>query len=603
MMGEKKGSLLMLQNNNKKQIKLRHIIHFEYKIGMTLVELMVAMAILSIILTGLVAMFVSAIESTHQGYMIKESYGNARSAMEILSRDLERACSLANRGEKVQFYGTPTALTFVTMLDNGQVGRVTYFFAPSPSIPVFETWLPLGPKEENNLPDRIAKEKGMKREINKIPNVNTAYFFDDIRSKIQEALPASCDVTTIENILNTLIHINTDPFPEVQTELNVGNQFSNEEQAYYVRIQPMALFRIEESAKANIIDMEMKKGYIDSSGISVQLMPEPDLSATENPFSFTGYSNIDALLHTFLIEGVGTQSGISMVNPIEIQTPSVNVVKDLRNCIGNPNYQVIDENFINDLITIRKIELRLLLMQVYNSRQFCNEWYNLLQNPSNVLAITGQGGILNLSPYIWSYDLSIARRDQMYLYQLLTGGTGNPTLLLKPPPREVLYNFWETNGFDPQDYVLSDGFGAHAYLIDENNGLITSNDLIFPGNLFSYQSEENQTSMYFNDVRSIPLYSHYLSLSSESVSVQDAECITAFLDRVWADMKGTDPSQSSPFATIFFERLPVRITVSAWVCSEKPQPGLSDFRRWFSQSIDVPCGLRTPQPRRMPAGM
>ncbi len=35
---------------------------------MTLVELLVAMAILSIILTGLVTMFVSAIETTHQGY-------------------------------------------------------------------------------------------------------------------------------------------------------------------------------------------------------------------------------------------------------------------------------------------------------------------------------------------------------------------------------------------------------------------------------------------------------------------------------------------------------------------------------------------------------
>ncbi|MGC9055190.1 MAG: PilW family protein, partial [Candidatus Hydrogenedens sp.] len=115
----------MLQNNNKKQVELLYTSDTKYRTGMTLIELVVAMAILSIILTGLVTMFVSAIESTHQGYMVKESYGNARSAMEILSRDLERACTLANRGEKVQFYGTPTALTFVTMLDNGQVGRVT----------------------------------------------------------------------------------------------------------------------------------------------------------------------------------------------------------------------------------------------------------------------------------------------------------------------------------------------------------------------------------------------------------------------------------------------------------------------------------------------
>lgn len=595
-MGEKKGSLPMLLNSNKADLLLSHNIKiFEYKRGMTLIEVVVAMAILSIILTGLVTMFVSAIESTHQGYMIKESYGNARSAMEVLARDLERACTLANRGEKVQFYGTPTALTFVTMLDNGQVGRVTYFFAPSPSIPVFETWLPIGPKD--NLEDRLEKEKGMKREANKIPNLDVTAYMDNIFSKIQANLPSNCDVVTVVNLLNSLL-IGGDPFPEVQLGRNAISQFLSGEQAVRVYIQPMALFRVEEITKTNIIDLELKKGIISVGDTEIQLIPEPDLSSVENPFSFTGYTSIDALLHAFLIEGTGTQSGVSLVSAVENQTPAVNVVKDLRNTIDNPNYQTIDANFINDLITIRKTELRLLLMQIYNSRQFCNEWFNLLKNPSNVLAITGQGSILNLSPYIWSYDLSIARKDQMYLYQMLTGGTGNPGTT-----SSVLYNFWETNGFNPVDYVLSDGFGAHAFWIDEANGLITSSDLLFPGNLFSYQSEENQTSMYFNDVRSIPLFSHYLSLPSESLTMEQAECLTAFLDRVWTEMKGTDPSQTSPFATIFFERLPVRITVSAWVCSEKPQPGVSDFRRWFSQSIDIPCGLRTPQPRRMPAGM
>ncbi len=586
MTGEKKGLLPMLQKCNRgKNTKVAG--------GMTLIEVVVAMAILSIILTGLVAMFVSAIESTHQGYMIKENYANARSAMEVLSRDLERACTLASRGEKVQFYGTPTALTFVTMLDNGQVGRVTYFFAPSPSIPAFDTWLPIGPKE--NLADRIEKEKGMKKEANKIPNVATGFFFDDILDRVQTDLPSNCDVNIILGTLNSLVA--GDPFPEVQSEINVGNQFSVEEQAYRVRVQPMALFRVEERGETNIIEMKLKNGSINLTGVADQLLPEPSITDVENPFAISGYTGIDALLHSFLVEGTGTQVSVSMVNPIENQTLTINIIKDLRNCIGNPNYQTIDTNFISDLITIRKIELRLLLMQVY-SRQFCDEWSNLMRNPSNVLAITGQGGILNLSPYIWSYDLSIARRDQMYIYQLLTGGTGNPYT-----ERSVLYNFWETNDLNPADYIMADGFGAHAYWVDENNGLITSTDLLFPGNLFSYQSEENQTAMYFNDIRSIPLFTHYLSVPSASLTAQEAECITAFLDRVWTDMKGTDPSQNAPFATIFFERLPVRITVSAWICSERPQPGVSDFRRWFSQSIDVPCGLRTPQPRRMPAGM
>jgi len=150
---------------------------------------------------------------------------------------------------------------------------------------------------------------------------------------------------------------------------------------------------------------------------------------------------------------------------------------------------------------------------------------------------------------------------------------------------------------------LADGFGARAFWIDEANTFTTATDLLYPGAIFSYQSEENITAMYFNDVRNIPLYMNYLSSPPESISEEEIGCATAFLDRIWTEMRGTDPSKTAPFASIFFDRLPVRITISAWIMSEKPRPGISDFRRWFSQSIDIPCGLRTPQQRRMPAGM
>ncbi len=599
---EKKGSLPMLPNNRIKYLTIcwrKNTAHY----GMTLVELLVAMAILSIILTGLVTMFVSAIETTHQGYMVKENYGNARASMEMLARDLERACTLANRGEKIEFYGNPNALTFLTILEDGKVGRVTYFFAPSPSIPTFETWLPLS-SADSDVVKRIGKEYDMKKEANRIPILSTskdyanAHNLDEekiilvnIPVGVSENLPGYCNQENIENTLNTLVGVEN-LFPDVVP----FGEILNSENEYRVLVQPMALFRIEESGMTNIADMKMRYSPNNSAEFTEIKLPEPDINDVDDPFNEN--TSIEALLHAFLVEGVGTQTEVSMVSPVENQTPEINIVKDLRNYVDNPNYQTIKADFIRDLINIRKAELRLLLMQMYDPVRYCNEWYNLLKIPYNRQAMGNNGNVMGLSPYVWSYDLFISRRDQVYMFQLF-GGEKRAASLSTP----VLYNFWQAEGLNPIDYIIADGFGAHAYWIDEARGLTTSTDLLFPGCLFSYQSEENTTAMYFNDIRTIPVLSHYLTLPGNNPSATELDCLTAFLDRLWTEMKGTDPSKTSPFATVFFERLPVQISISAWICSEKPQPNVSDFRRWFSQSIDVPCGLRTPQPRSMPTGM
>lgn len=599
MMVERKGSLPMSLNNRIKYLTIvwrKNNAHY----GMTLVELLVAMAILSVLLTGLVTMFVSAIETTHQGYMVKENYGNARASMEMLARDLERACTLANRGEKIEFYGNPNALTFLTMLENGKVGRVTYFFAPSPSIPPFETLIPIS-STDTDVIKRIGKEYEMKKEANRIPILYTSK--KDINSNEQkiiltkipvgvgESLPGYCNTENIENTLNTLVGAE-DLFPEVVP----FSQLISYEHEYRVLVQPMALFRIEEPGMTNVTDMKMRYSPNNSTETNEVVLPEPDVNDVDDPFNEG--TSIEALLHAFLVEGVGTQTEISMISPVENQTPDINIVKDLRKYVNNPNYLTIKTDFIRDLINIRRAELRLLLMQMYDPERYCYEWFNLLKNPYNRHAIGADESVLGLSPYVWSYDLFISRRDQVYMFQLF-GGERRAAGLNTP----VLYNFWQAEGLNPIDYILADGFGAHAYWIDEARGLITSTDLLFPGCLFSYQSEENTTAMYFNDIRTIPLLSHYLTLPESNPSATELDCLTSFLDRLWTEMKGTDPSKTSPFATVFFERLPVRITISAWICSEKPQPNISDFRRWFSQSIDVPCGLRTPQPRNLPSGM
>ncbi len=343
--------------------------------------------------------------------------------------------------------------------------------------------------------------------------------------------------------------------------------------------------------------MKMKVG---NSSASVEYSPpEVGEAVVDNPFNFQ--DKIDQLMMAYMGEGLGTQVNLSIVNPIEIQSPSTVLSGDFRNFVEDPNYQVIKKDFIKVLEYVREIQFRLYLMQIYDARKFSIDWKNIMLNPANSSALSGGGGVLNLSPYMWSYDLNIPRKDMTILFKLFSADGRDP--LLEDPGSVGLFNYWESYGMNPADYVLADGFGAHAFWIDEASGILSCTDVLYPGAMFSYQSEENETSMYFNDIRGIPLMNRYLSQNFAQLSQDDINCLTAYLDRVWASMVGTDPSKNAPFGSLFFERLPVKITVRAWIVIEKPQPGVSDFVRWFSQSIDIPCGLRSPQPRSLPTGM
>ncbi len=585
----RRNLLLMWQNNNKEYI-FRDL--YVRAVGITLVELLVAMAILSIILTGLVAVFVSAIETTHQGYMTKEGYTTARVAMEVLTRDLERACTLTDQGEKLQFYATPTSLTFLTVLDNGEVGRVTYFIAPSPNIPPFQTYI-LVNLEEGSSRNRIEKERLMKKLVNRLPVTNLDLEIGGNADSLQESLSAGC----LERVRDLLVNPQNKPIPDMSSEVPEPLQDSAE-LGYNVMVQPLALFRIEERGVKNLKDMKIRKGNLQSS--IEFLAPEVNPSIADNPLGIQG-DFVDRLISVYMVEELGSRVDVPVVSPLEFQTPDITLSGDFRNFVDDPNYQVIKEDFVKAILEVRKIQLRLYLMQIYDARKYTIDWYNLMRNPLNSVAFVGGGGVLNLSPYIWSYDLTIPRKDQILLCKLFSYDGRDP--LLQNIDSVGLFNYWESVGMNPADYILADGFGAHAFWIDENAGIQTCTDLLYPGAMFSYQSEENETSMYFNDVRGIPLMNHYLSQDFSQLSVEDINCLTAYLDRLWAVMIGTDPSKNAPFGSLFFERLPVRITVRAWIVIEKPQPGVSDFVRWFSQSIDVPCGLRAPQPRSLPAGM
>jgi prepilin-type N-terminal cleavage/methylation domain-containing protein len=98
--------------------------------GFTLVELLVAVAIFTSLMAGVMLLFTSAVRTVRQAEQIREAYDVARGAMRVLQDDLVSAYSARERGDIFQFYGTPIGMTFIAFVEDEEgvpeLARITY---------------------------------------------------------------------------------------------------------------------------------------------------------------------------------------------------------------------------------------------------------------------------------------------------------------------------------------------------------------------------------------------------------------------------------------------------------------------------------------------
>ncbi len=141
--------------------------------GFTLVEILVAMAIFVVLMSGITALFLGSVRTVRGGYRSMDAFGAARTAMTIMDRDLSVAFTARDQGQKYQFYGRPEGFMFVGALYGGGIGRITYVLHPlvfdDPANPTqkigdrFETEIVESWKETLGIVKQQGKQYGFSR--------------------------------------------------------------------------------------------------------------------------------------------------------------------------------------------------------------------------------------------------------------------------------------------------------------------------------------------------------------------------------------------------------------------------------------------------------
>ncbi|MCP4645175.1 MAG: prepilin-type N-terminal cleavage/methylation domain-containing protein [bacterium] len=111
--------------------------------GFSLTELIVAIALFSVLSLAIFAVFVSSMRAVRTANQAMEANEMVRGAFNVLQRDLTTAFTSRDAGEHYQFFGAPWGMMFVGLVqDNGvmRLARVTYVIRPTVYDPAVDAY-------------------------------------------------------------------------------------------------------------------------------------------------------------------------------------------------------------------------------------------------------------------------------------------------------------------------------------------------------------------------------------------------------------------------------------------------------------------------------
>ncbi len=124
--------------------------------GFSLPELLVSMAILSILMLALFVLFRSSLSSYKSTKRAMDASDEVRTAFSVLERDLAQTYSAKHYGDSATFFGTPFGFSMITTMDSGgqRTARVSYVvhrFAGQRDVRALVPYDPADPEDDREV--------------------------------------------------------------------------------------------------------------------------------------------------------------------------------------------------------------------------------------------------------------------------------------------------------------------------------------------------------------------------------------------------------------------------------------------------------------------
>lgn len=497
--------------------------------GFTLVELLVSVAIFLTVITGVFALYSGAVETVKRGNNDMQRMADARVTLKKMEDDLKVAFTGREFGEPYQFYGRPEGFMFVGKLSDGKDGRVTYVINPNAATESFTS--------ELVEPYADVLERVSTQVTEAVTNAAMATGLNALDAGAL-AIPIAQDaVATFRNIYPEPIDI--DP----NTARNEGIF------EFPVNVTTYSLVRYEEP---DVRDLDTFNLPPWTSGDVFAQWPiidggEPTQDSVYSQPETTG----DELLYSFLVRGLGDlrYNGSSSGTDLRILK---------RDYFSQRSYSSTQQLYSVDANTVKMI--------VESRRR--EYWIRLLADDPSVVTADADvnPGAFGWSPRKWTNDPAVAEKPYLPEYVLTQRILNRATLLIPGSGDAFSYSFADPNG--RTNTVALDGLrvpGIFRYGFDK-----------------SAFSETDTTASYLNTMERLASYMDFYNNPSPN-SLQNLD---VSLQAIQAS-GGNSPVYAG---TPMVPRLPSLVQIRFWIVDEKVLPNAPDFRRLFTQLVEVPSG-------------
>lgn len=529
--------------------------------GFTLTELLVAMAIFLILMSGLATMFDAAVSSARQGYASIDAYENARNAISTIDRDLSGAFVSEEFGDLYNFYGRPDGFMFVGTLEGGDVGRVTYAFHPEADKLGFETTIGM---QWNVARQNIARQFQRIAWENGIVGPAADTLINDALVQFDTAYPQPPDTPST-------------PGEERVIDINV-------------RMETESLIRYEEPGLSDLDTFDMtvdgatnldwRFAYVDP------IEPSDDAAPTSGDPGFGQYNFLKGALDATPTNASADGSDVRDL------FFNINVASGGWDVGGEDLYlRVLNRNTFDTLLQARK-------------REF---WIRMLSG-DNMGVDELDFAALGTIPGYPDHDYDAANNVWGYWYDESLG-------TVNPLGRRTVNEFIVADGIIARAVPRANG----ADLSIAVGGEIRELDVLDAAPRFAYGDARNGTSHYFNaaenladpfnldgiydfdddgvvdpgeEYPNVPTLVHggaYSNYPDRETMLLSAD--TDLAENQLSNNRVSLQNMGSPF----LPRLPAAVVPQLWVTRSATRPGAPGFRRRFVQSIPVPTASgRTP---------